>query len=242
MSKKKKQGTGTKAVQPPQKKGFGLGVWILGAVALVAVVAAVSLSGGGQGPAAGTGASSTPAPAGNAAGAGAPSAPVASPEEQKYIGRLLPAGYKEPSVGAAAQYTSPLQMSNLSATQDAKQISVLASEVVSKKLVFFEYKKAGSKPVPMVAYVKPSGALFVGVSYCRPCESTGQRIDADGTLTCVSCGTKRDLETGVGISGACKLYPLDELPVTVTDGKIIVDTSVLDAWTPQPLDRQVGGA
>ena len=49
-----------------------------------------------------------------------------------------------------------------------------------------------------------------------------------------------DPETGIGISGACKLYPLDELPVTVSGGKIVVEKALLDTWTAQPKDRPVG--
>ena len=45
---------------------------------------------------------------------------------------------------------------------------------------------------------------------------------------------------GVGISGACKLYPLDELPAKVVGDKIVIEKSVLDGWTVQPVDRPVG--
>ena len=50
-----------------------------------------------------------------------------------------------------------------------------------------------------------------------------------------------DPETGIGISGACKLYPLDELPAKIQGDRIVVDRTVLDNWTVQPTDRQVGG-
>lgn len=232
--KKKQQGPTAKAVHPPvKKKGIGPATWIAGAVALVAVVAVIFLAAGG-------GNSGATPNATGAAPAGAGSAVSATPEEQKYIGRFLPAGYTEPSVTEAAAYSSALKMSDVTVTRGKKQTSIPVSEVAAKKIVFFEYQKAGSDPVPMIAYVKPSGKLFVGVSYCIPCKGTGQRIEADGTLTCESCGTKRDLETGVGLSGACKLYPLDELPTTVKDGKIVVENSAVEQWTPQPLDRPVG--
>jgi uncharacterized protein len=235
MAKKKKQrGSSAKAVHPPVKKrGAGPATWIAGAVALLAVVAVIFLASGGGNGASTTDTSGVPT-------SGATSAGSASPEEQKYIGRLLPAGYTEPSVADAVAYSSALKMSDVTATQGKRQTSIEVSEVVAKKIVFFEYAKAGSDPIPMIAYVKPSGKLFIGVSYCIPCKGTGQRIEADGTLTCESCGTKRDLETGVGLSGACKLYPLDELPVTVKDGSLLLENSAIDQWTPQPLDRPSG--
>lgn len=169
------------------------------------------------------------------------SAPSQSgPSQQDYIGRLLPAGYAGPQVAERTLYTSTVQMTVVPATQDAGTISVPVAEVVSSKIVRFDYERADGEVLPMIAYVKPSGSLFVGVSYCPPCEGEGQRIESDGTLTCESCGTKRNLETNEGISGACALYPLDEVPASVAGDKIVVDGSVLDSWTPQPLDRPVG--
>jgi nitrite reductase/ring-hydroxylating ferredoxin subunit len=233
MTKRKKRTASAKPVQPPKKKGVATSTWIAGAVALLGIVAAVAIiAGGGSQPAAGGLTSTTSAAASSAGGVPA--------EEQKYIGRLLPDGFTEAAVGSASAYSSTLKMSDVTATQDKKQISIPVSDVVSKKIAFFEYQRVGSEPIPMVAYVKPSGKLFVGVSYCIPCKGTRQRIEADGTLTCESCGTKRDLETGVGLSGACRLYPLDEIPAKVSGGKIVVEDSVLDQWTPQPKDRTIG--
>jgi hypothetical protein len=230
MAKKKKQGSAAKPVVVPKKKGAGLTGWIVGAVAVVAVVAVITIANGGSKGATGVSSTSGAAPSGSAIPA----------DEAKYIGRLLPAGFTEPSVAAASSYSSAIKMTDVTAVQDAKQISVAVSDVVANKIVYFEYKKAGSDPIPMIAYVKPSGKLWVGVSFCPPCKGKGQTIEADGTLRCEACGTKRDLETGVGISGACRLFPLDEVPVTVVGGKIIVPSTVLDNWTAQPIDRTVG--
>jgi uncharacterized membrane protein len=131
-------------------------------------------------------------------------------------------------------------MKPIESAQTDGTISVSADEVLANKIVRFDYTRGDGRVLPLIAYVKPSGSLFVGVSYCPPCEGEGQRIEADGTLTCESCGTKRDLETNTGISGACKLYPLDEIPATVEGGNIVAETEVLDRWIAQPLDRPVG--
>lgn len=194
---------------------------VLAGVGVLAVVAFASLSGKG-----GT-ASST-------------SAAAAPAEEQKYIGRLLPAAYQEPKVADIVVYTDTVAMTNVTAKDEGAKLSVAVGDVTANKIVKFEYAKAGGRPLPLMAYVKPSGKLFVAVSFCPPCEGEGQRIEAPGTLVCESCGTKRDLEQGIGISGACKLYPLDELPVTVVGDRINIDKSVLDSWTAQPKDRQIG--
>lgn len=195
-------------------------VWAIGALMVVGVIAIASQSGGEA----------------NDAGAGG-----ASPEEQKYIGRYLPEGYEEPKLATVVAYTSTTTMSEIAAVETTAEVTVPVDEVKSKRLVTFKAKKASGEIVPMIAYVKTSGRLFVGVSYCPPCEGELQRIETDGTLTCDACGTKRNLETQVGISGPCKLYPLDELPVKVNGDKIVLERSVLDGWTAQPLDRPVGG-
>ena len=168
------------------------------------------------------------------------SAPAQVPaEEQKYIGRLLPANYQEPKVQPVT-YTAVTQMTDVVADAKTAQLSVSLADVTTNKIVYFEYAKAGGEAIPMIAYVKPSGKLFVGVSYCIPCKGKKQFVDADGTLTCSSCGTKRDLETGVGIGGACRLYPLDEVAAKIVGDKLVIDKSILDKWTPQPQDRKVG--
>jgi hypothetical protein len=201
----------------PKKQSVPTAVWVVGAL-LAGVVALVVMSNNAS--------TDTAVPAG-------------SPEAD-YIGRLLPDGYQPPQVADRDLYTQTIAMSAIGSEQADGSVSVPLSEVLAKKIVKFDYTRADGELLPLIAYVKPSGALFVGVSYCPPCEGEGQHIAADGTLTCDACGTKRDLETNAGISGACQLYPLDEIPVTVDGDVITADGAVLDAWTAQPLDRPVG--
>lgn len=194
--------------------------WIIAAAAVALIVVALVVTGGlGKSPAS---ASIEP-----------------SAEEARYIGRFLPVGYQEPSVAGAQSYNSTVEMTDLTATSTEAEITLPLADVTNAKIAHFTYEGANGA-LPLVAYIKPSGALFVGVSFCPPCQGEWQTISSDGTLTCNSCGTKRDLETGAGISGTCKLYPLDELPVTVAAGTLTIDRAVLDSWTPQPLDRKVG--
>lgn len=231
MAKKKNKKSVPQKVQPPKKKGVSTTTWIAGAVALVAVVAVFALANSGKGAAASAAGTAT---GGTSTAAGVPA------DEAKYLGRLLSVGFTESSVAGASQYSAPVEMTDVTAAQDAKQISVSLADVVKDKIVYFEYKKADGSTIPMLAYVKPSGKLFVGVSFCPPCQGKRQSIQPDGTLRCSSCGTKRDLETGAGISGACRLYPTDEVPAKVVGGKIVIDSSALDSWTAQPLDRPTG--
>jgi nitrite reductase/ring-hydroxylating ferredoxin subunit len=218
----KKGGTAPvrKAV-PATTKGVIKPAWIVAAAGVVVVVLAIVFAGGGEK---------------SAATAGVP------PEERKYMGRLLPAGYEEPKVSQPVVYDDAVPMAPVSAAQSGDSLSIPASELVSKRNVSFKYESAGGEPLAMIAYVKPSGKAFVGVSYCPPCKGEGQTIAADVTLTCDTCGTKRNLETGAGLNGPCKLYPLDELPAKVIGDRIVLLKADIDKWTPQPLDRRTGGA
>jgi hypothetical protein len=236
MSKKK----GHKPSELPLNRGGvrspgnPMTTWLVVAVVAIAVIGAVSfLSRGGISGAAGPKASPS-APA-NSAGLVAPA------EEAKYIGRFLPRGYQEASVTAPGAVSVDTPMTPATAAVESAGLAVALTDITSKRNVSFEYRKSDGTAVPLIAFVKPSGKIFVGVSYCVPCKGTGQTLTADGQLTCTSCGTKRDPETGIGVSGACRLYPLDELPATIQGEKLVVDRAALDGWTQQPLDRQVGG-
>jgi len=228
MSRKKNGGSKAKAA--PQraralaapKRSTTRALLAIAGIALVAVIA-IAVFLGGQGTAGDTS---------NTAGA--------DPQEAKYIGRLLPAGYEEPKLQDAVIYTEATSMTESAATDSSSSISVPVDEIVSKRNLVIEYTRQDGSEMPLIAYLKPSGRLFVGVSFCPPCEGEGQTIAADLTLTCDSCGTKRDLESGVGIGGSCKLYPLDELPSKVVGGDIVVEKAVLDGWTAQPKDRPIG--
>ncbi|HZL05648.1 MAG TPA: Fe-S-containing protein [Coriobacteriia bacterium] len=227
MSKKKHKGPSAQkqanpaqnAKRAPEPKRSKAGLIVL-AVLVVAVLGVVASSLAGQ---RGGGEERTP-----------------TTDEARYMGRLLPVGYQAPVVGQATTYSSAVEMTELTAALSDTQLVLPVSDVTSAKLALFKYERPGADSIPMIAYVKPSGKLFVGVSYCPPCQGEWQTIQPDGTLTCNACGTKRDLESMVGISGACKLYPLDEIPVTVVGSDVEVERSALDSWTPQPLDREVG--
>lgn len=211
-----------KAPAPPAKKnskGLIIGIVV---VAIVAIGVIIVGQGGSGGP-------------GGTAGV-----PTPTPEEAKYIGRFLPAGYEEPNLGEVGVVAADTQMVPITASQTASSTAIPVSEVTSKRVVGFNYQKADGQQIALISYLKPSGKLVVAVSYCVPCKGTSHTLTTDGALTCDACGTKRDVETSVGLSGSCRLYPLDELPVTVDGDQIIIDNAVLDSWQEQPGDRQVG--
>jgi len=236
MSKKKHKNSNRSAppVKAPARKPVSAQAWVLGAIVVIGIMVAAVISGAR---------SSQPNQPGQVSQTAQTPPVVPNPvpaDEAAYLGRFLPEGYTAPAIAGATTYSSVVKMSPTEATADEAGFTIAASDVVSKKIVSFDVQKNG-KPLSMIAYVRPSGKVFVGVSLCPPCQGRGQRIEADGTLTCESCGTKRDLESDVGISGACKLFPLDELPVSLEGDTIAISQAAIDGWTEQPIDRQVGG-
>ncbi|MBE0447718.1 MAG: DUF2318 domain-containing protein [Actinobacteria bacterium] len=163
------------------------------------------------------------------------------PREAKYIGRYLPAGYEPVKLTEPVTYDRRIDMAQVAPEVKDGKVMINAGDIISKRIIYFEYKRpADGQVISMMAYIKPSGKLFTGVSYCPPCEGKYHHLEADGTLTCNSCETKRDPETEAGISGACKLYPADEIAHELVDDKIQLAEADLAKWKAQPTDRPVG--
>ncbi len=172
----------------------------------------------------------------------APAVAQADPREAKYIGRYLPSGYEEVKLTEPIKFDKKIDMTDITPQIQGGKILITAGDIISNRIVYFEYTRPSDKQIiSMMAYIKPSGKLFTGVSLCPPCQAKRQYYDVDGMLTCGSCGTKRDPETQVGLSGACKLYPFDEMPHKLVGDKIQIAESDLAKWKSQPLDRPVGG-
>lgn len=200
--------------------GKSKSVYIIGAVVAVIVAAALFLYMGSKGT---TGTAKL------------------DPREAKYIGRYLPAGYEPVKLTEPVTYDRRIDMAQLAPEVKGGKITINAGDVISKRIVYFEYTRpADGQVISMMAYIKPSGKLFTGVSYCPPCQGKYHHMEADGTLTCNSCETKRDPETEAGISGACKLYPADEIAHELVGDKIQLAEADLAKWNAQPLDRPVG--
>lgn len=138
---------------------------------------------------------------------------------------------KRPKNFGAQPYTSKVSMTEINAKEESGgKISISLSEVQRDLFVLFKYDKNkvenrsfGTQGLPLLSYISPNGDLVVAVSMCEPCKSIRFRIEPDGTLTCLACGTKFDMETLAGISGACVQYPPDEVKYTIQGDKIMVD-------------------
>lgn len=156
--------------------------------------------------------------------------------------RYLPQGYEQQKVSEPVTYSSDVEMTDVKGEKSGEYFELSLKDVLKNKFILAKYEdkqvtsNAGQTGLPIMAYVKPSGKLFVGVSFCPPCNGIKHTIQANGILYCNTCATLRDLETEEGISGACKAYPFDELPVEISGDKIKIPVSVIENWTPQEID------
>lgn len=161
------------------------------------------------------------------------------------FGRFLPAAYQEQSISNPVDYSQQqaVPMTDVKNNVTGGNVELSLSDIKQNKFVLTAYEKkqwtsnAGTTGLPIMAYIKPSGKLFVAISFCPPCQGIRHTITPDGTLSCNTCGTKRDLETLQGISGACALYPPDELPVKIQGDKVLVSEQVLNDWSPQQINQ-----
>lgn len=124
-----------------------------------------------------------------------------------------------------------IPMSPIESTVQDGRITIPVQAVKEKKLVRFEHND-GSRSLPLLAYLTPSGRLVTAVSVCEPCESTRFHIEGK-TIVCDKCGSRWDLETLSGLSGGCLSYPPDFIPSVVQGGTIQIDEARVKQWTPR---------
>jgi uncharacterized protein len=121
------------------------------------------------------------------------------------------------------------QVAATTAAVENGKVTISVDEVKSKKLVYWDYKKANGQTTALMAYVTPSGAVKMAVRLCEPCNGYSFRTEGN-QIVCNTCGTRWDLETSKGISGGCQGYPPDVLKSIIEGGKITVDEGTVNSW------------
>ncbi len=136
--------------------------------------------------------------------------PVAEP--RSYIGRVISMTPAEPTVDGG-WITLPLEL-------------VSAVDIVS-----FELENNEGLSVPMMAYITPSGRLFIGSSMCEPCR--GRTFSLAGeTLVCDACRTTYTIESHEFISGsvACGSYPPVYMEPVIENGLVKIPLDRVLEW------------
>lgn len=116
--------------------------------------------------------------------------------------------------------------------QDKNDSIVIDLKVVDENnIVYFESENKDNEIVPMMAYITPTGRLFVGSSLCEPCRGTTFSL-AGETLFCDTCKTTYNIENHEFISGAkiCGTYPPVNMKAEVIDGQIVISKDEILKW------------
>lgn len=132
--------------------------------------------------------------------------------ERSYLGQLVPMTSMEP-VTENGKVQIPLEL------------------VDEKNIISFELENNEGVLVPLMAYITPSGRLFVGSSMCEPCG--GRTFSLAGeTLLCDTCRTTYNIETHEFLSGstACGQYPPVNMNPTINNGIIEIDLQEILTW------------
>lgn len=139
--------------------------------------------------------------------------------------------YGEPVAEARSYIGQVISMTTI--TPEVKEDKVIfpLEEVDSNNIVYFELENDQNELVPIMAYLTPSGRLFVGSSMCEPCR--GRKFSLAGeTLVCDTCKTTYNIETHEFLSGAAicgKLPPINMNPV-IEDENIVFDYNEVLQW------------
>lgn len=141
--------------------------------------------------------------------------PVAA--ERSYVGRLVSMTVVEPVI-------------------EEEKIILSLEEIDAHNIVYFEAENSAGEAVPIMAYITPSGRLFVGSSMCEPCQ--GRTFSLAGeTLVCDTCRTTYNIETREFISGSviCGQYPPVDFEPTLENGKIVIERGKVLEWRNRAL-------
>lgn len=133
-------------------------------------------------------------------------------EARSYVGRLVSMTDIEPEI-VDGEVRIPLNV------------------VDENDIVYFEIANDQDELVPLMAYITPSGRLFVGSSMCEPCR--GRTFSLAGeTLVCDACKTTYDVESHEYLSGsvACGSYPPVNMNARVENGIIIFELQEVLSW------------
>ncbi len=131
-------------------------------------------------------------------------------------------------------------MTKIEAVAGKGLVEVPLELVKRNKLVSFEYMRPDG-PVPLLAYMTPSGRVVTAIGLSEPCNSKSFHIEGDD-IVCNLCLTHWKLDTLEPVKGDCWKYPLDMLTHAVYEGRLILREADLQHWKPRPLQGNEGHA
>ncbi len=139
--------------------------------------------------------------------------------------------YGDPVVSERSFIGKVIKMTNIETLEDSETIKFPLEIVDQNNIVYFESVNQDQETVPMMAYITPSGRLFVGSSLCEPCR--GKKFSLAGeTIVCDTCKTTYKIENHEFISGAkiCGQYPPVNMNPEIIDGNVVIQKEEVLSW------------
>lgn len=139
--------------------------------------------------------------------------------------------FGEPIVSSRSYVGRLVSMTRVEPVIEDGLIKLSLNEIDENNIVYFEVENNENQLVPLMAYVTPTGRLFVGSSMCEPCR--GRTFSLAGeALVCDTCRTTYAVETHEFISGsqACGSYPPVNMNPVVENGTITIRLEDVLNW------------
>lgn len=127
--------------------------------------------------------------------------------------------------------SQPITMTKVSAVVGKGLVEVPLDLVKNNKLVSFDYNRTDG-PIPLLAYMTPSGKIITAVGISEPCHSKSFHLEGN-EIVCDVCSTRWNLETLAGNNGECAANPLEMLSHTVHEGRVIIKEMDVQNWKPK---------
>lgn len=142
--------------------------------------------------------------------------------------------FGEPVAESRSYIGELISMTTIEPVIENDKVLIPLETVDQNNIVYFEIENDENKLVPLMAYITPSGRLFVGSSMCEPCR--GRTFSLAGeTLVCDACRTTYNIEDHEFISGStvCGSYPPVNMNPTINQGTIEIDLQEILSWRPR---------
>lgn len=139
--------------------------------------------------------------------------------------------YGDPVVSERSYIGKLIKMTKIEPQEDLETLKIPLDIVDQNNISYFESKNQDGEIVPMMAYITPTGRLFVGSSLCEPCR--GKTFSLAGeTIVCDTCKTTYNIENHEFISGAkvCGQYPPVNMNPEIVDGNIVIQKEEVLNW------------
>ncbi len=126
------------------------------------------------------------------------------------------------------------KMTELVPELNGERIELPFHKIDRHDIVYFEIENENGFAVPVMAYITPTGRLFVGVSLCEGCGGRRYALAGD-TLLSENCRTIFKIEDHRFIRGSrrCRDYPPQLLDWSLEEDTLVIPREEVLGWQPR---------